>query len=373
MRARGEDARNGQQASNDVEPPLAGETSAGEAPAASSESAGGRCAGRAVADVRRDVQRAGEAVDSAGASAESVALDGAVHAAQRADVLRAARLQPALSLVSRHEHGRAELRADGLHKESSAAVGAQRGEPLFFGIIVEQARTAGLMSDEHFTVDGTLIEAWASLKSFQRKGEEPGGKPPPDDPGNPSVDFHGEKRSNETHESKTDPEAKLARKGKGKEAKLAYSQHALMENRNGLLVELQIASATGTAERDTAIAMLDDYLPGTSRITLGGDKGYDTRDFIAKCQARNVTPHVAQNITERRSSAIDGRTTRHKGYSVSQVIRKRVEEIFGWTKTVANFRKTRFRGLERTQLASYLVGAAYNLMRMSRLLTPTPA
>jgi len=243
----------------------------------------------------------------------------------------------------------------------------------FFGIIVEQARAAGLISDEHFTVDGTLIEAWASLKSFQRKGEAPGGKPPPDDPGNPSVDFHGEKRSNETHESKTDPEAKLARKGKGKEAKLAYSQHALMENRNGLLVELQIASATGTAERDTAIAMLDDYLPGTSRITLGGDKGYDTRDFIAKCQARNVTPHVAQNITERRSSAIDGRTTRHKGYSVSQVIRKRVEEIFGWTKTVANFRKTRFRGLERTQLASYLVGAAYNLMRMSRLLTPTPA
>jgi transposase len=243
----------------------------------------------------------------------------------------------------------------------------------FFGIIVEQARAAGLMSDEHFTVDGTLIEAWASLKSFQRKDEQPGGKPPPDDPGNPSVDFHGEKRSNETHESKTDPEAKLARKGKGKEAKLAYSQHALMENRNGLLVELQIASATGTAERDTAIAMLDDYLPGTSRITLGGDKGYDTRDFIAKCQARNVTPHVAQNITERRSSAIDGRTTRHKGYSVSQVIRKRVEEIFGWTKTVANFRKTRFRGLERTQLASYLAGAAYNLMRMSRLLTPTPA
>jgi transposase len=243
----------------------------------------------------------------------------------------------------------------------------------FFGIIVEQARAAGLMSDEHFTVDGTLIEAWASLKSFQRKDQKPGDKPPPDDPGNPSVDFHGEKRSNETHESKTDPEAKLARKGKGKEAKLAYSQHALMENRNGLLVELQIASATGTAERDTAIAMLDDHLPGTSRITLGGDKGYDTRDFIDKCQARNVTPHVAQNITARRTSAIDGRTTRHKGYSVSQVIRKRVEEIFGWTKTVANFRKTRFRGLERTQLASYLVGAAYNLMRMSRLLTPTPA
>ena len=242
----------------------------------------------------------------------------------------------------------------------------------FFGAIVEQARAAGLMSDEHFTVDGTLIEAWASLKSFRRKDEKPGDKPP-DDPGNPAVDFHGEKRSNQTHESKTDPEARLARKGKGKEAKLAYSQHALMENRHGLLVELQIASANGTAERETAIAMIDDYLPGTERITLAGDKGYDTRDFIEQCKARNVTPHVAQNVSARRSSAIDGRTTRHPGYAISQVIRKRVEEIFGWLKTVANFRKTRFKGLERTQLASYLVGAAYNLMRMAKLLAPAPA
>jgi transposase len=243
----------------------------------------------------------------------------------------------------------------------------------FFGAIVEQARAAGLMSDEHFTVDGTLIEAWASLKSFQRKDEKPGDRPPPDDPGNPSVDFHGEKRSNETHESTTDPEAQLARKGKGKEAKLAYSQHALMENRHGLLVELQIAPANGTAERETAIAMLDDCLPGTARITLGGDKGYDTRDFIQQCKERNVTPHVAQNISARRSSAIDGRTTRHPGYAVSQVIRKRVEEIFGWTKTVGNFRKTRYRGLERTQLASYLVGAAYNLLRIAKLLAMAPA
>jgi transposase len=237
----------------------------------------------------------------------------------------------------------------------------------FFGAIVEQARVAGLMSDEHFTVDGTLIEAWASLKSFRRKDEKPGDKPPPDDPGNPAVDFHGEKRSNQTHESKTDPEARLARKGKGKEAKLA-SQHALMENRHGLLVELQIASANGTAEREAAIAMIDDYLPGAERLTLAGDKGYDTRDFIEQCRARNVTPHVAQNVSARRSSAIDGRTTRHPGYAVSQVIRKRVEEIFGWLKTVANFRKTRFKGLERTQLASYLVGAAYNLMRIAKLL-----
>jgi IS5 family transposase len=239
----------------------------------------------------------------------------------------------------------------------------------FFGTIVEQARAAGLMSDDHFTVDGTLIDAWASLKSFKRKEEKPGDQPPPDDPGNPSVDFHGEKRSNETHASKTDPESRLARKGRGKEAKLSYSQHALMENRNGLLVELQIAPATGTAERDIAIAMVDEYLPGTKRITLAGDKGYDTRGFIGNCHNRNITPHVARNEGPHRSSAIDGRTTRHPGYSVSQVIRKRIEEIFGWTKTVANFRKTRFRGLERTQLASYLVGAAYNLMRMAKLLT----
>jgi len=243
----------------------------------------------------------------------------------------------------------------------------------FFRAIVEQARAAGLMSDEHFTVDGTLIEAWASLKSFHRKDDKPGDRPPPDDPGNPTVDFHGEKRSNETHESKTDPEAQLARKGKGKEAKLAYSQHALMENRHGLLVELRIATANGTAERDMAISMLDDCLPGTERITLGGDKGYDTRDFIERCKERRVTPHVAQNISARRSSAIDGRTTRHPGYAVSQVIRKRVEEIFGWAKTVGNFRKTRYRGLRRTQLASYMVGAAYNLLRIAKLLAIEPA
>jgi IS5 family transposase len=224
------------------------------------------------------------------------------------------------------------------------------------------------MSDEHFTVDGTLIEAWASLKSFQRKDEDPKDRPPPDDKGNPTVDFHGEKRSNATHESKTDPEAKLARKGAGKEAKLSYQQHALMENRNGLLVELQVTEASGTAERETALAMVNDYVPGGHRITLGGDKGYDTRDFAERCQEMNVTPHVAQNTGRRGGSAIDGRTTRHPGYSISQRLRKRLEEIIGWTKTVANFRKTRFRGLHRTQLASYLVGAAYNLLRMANLL-----
>ena len=244
---------------------------------------------------------------------------------------------------------------------------------LFFGKVVEQARMAGLMSDEHFTVDGTLIEAWASLKSFRPKGEKPGDRPPPDDKGNPTVDFHGEKRSNETHESTTDPEARLARKGKGKEAKLCFAQHALMENRNGLLVELQITTATGTAEREAALSMVDESLPGEKRITLAGDKGYDTRGFVEECHEMNVTPHVAQNLERNGGSAIGGRTTRHPGYAVSQRIRKRVEEIFGWTKTVANFRRTRFRGLERTRLASYLVGTAYNLMRMARLLAPSPA
>jgi transposase len=238
----------------------------------------------------------------------------------------------------------------------------------FFLTIVAQARAAGLMSDEHFTVDGTLIEAWASLKSFRKKDEKPDDRPPPDDPGNPTVDFHKEKRSNATHQSTTDPDAKLARKGKGKEAKLSYSQHALMENRHGLLVDLRIAEANGTAERDLALEMVGDRLPGTKRITLGGDKGYDTKDFVEECAWRNVTPHVAQNIAENRGSAIDDRTTRHPGYSISQRIRKRVEEIFGWTKTVANFRRTRFKGRERTELASYFVGAAYNLLRMGRLL-----
>ena len=237
----------------------------------------------------------------------------------------------------------------------------------FFHAVVDQARRAGLMSDEHFTVDGTLIEAWASLKSFRPKAEKPEDRDPPDDRGNPTVNFHGEQRRNDTHESTTDPDARLARKGTGKEAKLSYSQHALMENRNGLLVDLQIAEANGTAERDVALRMLDEALPGDQPITVGADKGYDTRHFVAESRARNVTPHVAQNLSGRRS-AIDGRTTRHHGYSVSQRIRKRVEEIFGWIKSVANFRRTRYRGLKRTQLASYFVGAAYNLFRIARLI-----
>ena len=237
----------------------------------------------------------------------------------------------------------------------------------FFHVVVEQARRAGLMSDEHFTVDGTLIEAWASLKSFRPKGEEPKDRDPPDDKGNPTVNFHGEKRSNATHESTTDPEARLARKGNGKEAKLSYSQHVLMENRNGLIVDVRMHEANGTAERDVALRMIDDALPGSHRVTLAGDKGYDTRAFVEALRERNVTPHIAQNCAGRRS-AIDQRTTRHPGYGISQRIRKRVEEVFGWMKTVATFRRTRFRGLARTELASYFTAAAYNLLRMARLL-----
>jgi transposase len=237
----------------------------------------------------------------------------------------------------------------------------------FFRLVVEQARAGRLMSSDHFTVDGTLIEACASLKSF--KSKDMSKRPPLDDPGNPTVDFHGEKRSNETHVSTTDPEAKLARKGKGKEAKLCFSAHALMENRNGLLVDLRVAEADGRAERDTALFMLADHKDPTRTITVACDKGYDTHDFVVDCRAINVVPHAAQNVHERKHSAIDRRTTRHPGYVISQRIRKRVEEIFGWCKTVGGLRRTRYRGQRRTQMAAYLVGAAYNLLRISRLAT----
>lgn len=237
----------------------------------------------------------------------------------------------------------------------------------FFQIVVQQAQSRHLTSDEHFTVDGTLIEAWASLKSFRRKDEKESGRTPPDDSGNPSVDFHGEKRSNETHASTTDPEARLARKGKGKEAKLAFSAHALMENRNGLLIDFLVEEANGHAEVDAALSMLDSALAGQRQITVGGDKGYDSQTFVEGCRVRNATPHVAQNITKHRSSRIDHRTTRHPGYAISQRIRKRVEEIFGWMKSVGGFRKTRFKGIRRTRLTGHLVAAAYNLLRISKL------
>jgi transposase len=241
----------------------------------------------------------------------------------------------------------------------------------FFAVVVEKAQASGLMSREHFTVDGTLIQAWASLKSFRRKNDdEP--RPGAGSPSNRWVDFHGEKRCNETHESKTDPEAKLMRKGKGKEAKLCFSAHALMENRNGLLVDLRVAEANGYAERKVALQMLDESLPGQRRLTLGADKNYDSRDFVRQCRDRRITPHVTQWDSPHHGSAIDRRTAAHPGYTISQRIRRRVEEIFGWAKTVGQFARTRLRGIARTQYTAYLVGAAYNLLRMARLLPSPP-
>lgn len=240
---------------------------------------------------------------------------------------------------------------------------------LFFDGVVRQARERRLMSADHFTVDGTLIEAWASLKSFRPKGKKTGDEPPPDDPGNPTVNFHGERRSNETHASTTDPEAKLARKGNGKEAKLCFSGHVLMENRNGLCVDISIAAATGTAEREEAMALVGRAHDRGIRVTtLGADKGYDVASFTSTLQSVGVTPHVAQHTKGRRSS-IDGRTTRHPGYAVSQRCRKKVEEIFGWMKVIGGLRKTRYRGVERTGLWAYLVGTAYNLIRIAKLET----
>jgi transposase len=234
----------------------------------------------------------------------------------------------------------------------------------FLAQVVELARDKGLVSDEHFTVDGTLLEAWASVKSYQRK--EGKKTPPPEDPGNPTVDFHGEKRSNQTHESKTDPEAKLARKGAGKEAKLSYSGNLLVENRNGLIVDAMAWEANGTAERDTALLMLE-QIPGDGPVTVGGDKGFDTKDFVAECRHMGVTPHVAQNDGRRGGSALDRRTTRHEGYRISQRKRKRIEECFGWLKTIALLRKVRHRGLAKVDWVFAFACAAYNLVRLRKL------
>src|SRR5438445_8554508 len=236
----------------------------------------------------------------------------------------------------------------------------------FFQAVLQQARERNLLSDEHVTVDGTLLEAWASLKSFQRKDGKT--SVPPDDPGNATVDFHGQKRSNETHESKTDPDAKLARKGKGKEAKLSYNGNLLVENRNGLIVDTELFEANGTAERDAALVMLE-QIPGTKQVTVGGDKAYDTTDFVAECRNLRVTPHVAQNLERPGGSAIDGRTTRHPGHAISQRKRKRIEECFGWLKTIALMRKMRHRGVCKVDWIFTFACAAYNLVRMRNLAT----
>jgi transposase len=236
--------------------------------------------------------------------------------------------------------------------------------------VLEQARQGGLLSDEHFTVDGTLLEAWASHKSFRPK-EGSGKQQPPAEGGNATVDFHGEKRSNQSHESVSDPDARLARKGKGKEAKLSYGGHVLIENRNGLVVDTQVTVANGTAERDAALLMAE-QIPGVGRVTLGADKNYDTGEFVSELRRMKVTPHVAQN-TRGRASAIDARTTHHAGYQISQQKRKRVEESFGWMKTVGLLRKLRHRGLELVDWIFTFTAAAYNLVRIRNLVQQAAA
>jgi len=227
----------------------------------------------------------------------------------------------------------------------------------FLGSVVESASLRRLVSSDHFSVDGTLIEAWASMKSFKKKGDEGFSD------SNGWSDFRGEKRSNETHESKTDPESRLARKGNGREAKLCFNASGLMENRNGLLIKLEAGIANGSAERDAAVDQLQDLKPGS---TLGADRGYDTQTFVALARDAGITPHVAQ--VEHRKSAVDGRTTRHPGYAISLIKRRLIESCFGWIKTIGNFRRTRFRGVKKTDLAANLMAAAYNLVRMARLI-----
>ncbi len=262
--------------------------------------------------------------------------------------------------------------------KNRARLMAQDVAAAFFDAVLDEARRRRLLSDEHFTVDGTLLDSWASMKSFKPKagtdatddaGTDGGDVPPPTGGSggrNPEVDFHGQHRTNDTHASTTDPDARLLRKGKGKPAQLCVMGHVLMENRHGLVVDVLLTHATGTAERAAALTMLDRRPAPQRPGTLGADKAYDTQDFVADCRSRHITPHVTQNQRGRRS-AIDGRTTRHPGYAISQRIRKRVEEIFGWTKTVGGGRKLRYLGLDRNQFWAELTTATYNLVRMIKL------
>ncbi|MER8850149.1 IS5 family transposase [Mesorhizobium australicum] len=240
----------------------------------------------------------------------------------------------------------------------------------FLAAVLAQPKVTKLLSTDHFSVDGTLIEAWASMKSVKPKGGPSGGhgEPPADGGGrNADADFHGERRSNETHASTTDPDARLYRKGRGKEARLCFMGHGLMENRHGLLVEACLTLADGHAERVAALHMIEPRADRSRAITLGADKAYDAEDFVNELRSMKVTPHVAQN-TNGRCSAIDGRTTRHSGYAVSQRIRKRIEEAFGWIKTVAGQEKTKLRGRDRVGWAFTFAAAAYNLVRLPKLM-----
>ena len=233
----------------------------------------------------------------------------------------------------------------------------------FFAVVVAQAKLRRYVSSDHFSVDGTLLEAWASQKSFQPK-DGPSGPPLPGR--NAEVSFRGQRRANATHGSTTDPEARMARKSTGTAAKLSYTGHLLMEHRNALLVDIELSEATGYAERDTALEMLG-RLPATKRRrTLAGDKGYDTKDFVAELRDRGITPHLAPNTTRQRST-IDGRTTRHPGHATSQRIRKRIEEPFGWIKTIAGGRKLRYIGRQRNRAWFLMTAAVYNIIRITAL------
>lgn len=247
---------------------------------------------------------------------------------------------------------------------------AHRVSQRFFDAVVKLARRQGLLSDEHFTVDGTLIEAWASMKSFRPK-EEGNDRPPPDDPGNPTVDYRGQRRSNKTHASTTDPEARLYRKGWGMEARLSFSGHALMDNRKGLCVDTTVTPAGNRVEREAAKMML--ARQGRKHIkpkTLGGDKNYHSSEFVGHLRDRGIRPHLAQ-VRRRRTPGLDARTTRHVGYALSQRKRKRVEEIFGWMKTIGGLRKARVRGVAQVEQAMQFTLTAYNLLRISKL-CPAP-
>jgi transposase len=232
----------------------------------------------------------------------------------------------------------------------------------FFDAVLLHADTERLLSDEHFTVDGTLLEAWASQKSFRPRDQDP----PADSGGNPTVNFHGQRRTNATHQSTTDPDARLYKKARGREARLGYLGHILMEHRSGLIVKTMVTPADGHGERDAAVVMVE-RVPGRHRITVAADKGYDTRDLVAGLRAMHVTPHVAQHTTGRRS-AIDARTTRHAGYTISQQKRKRVEQGFGWMKTIGGLRKLRHRGGLLVGWIFTFTAAAYNIVRLRRLL-----
>lgn len=235
----------------------------------------------------------------------------------------------------------------------------------FFEAVLIHADTERLLSDEHFTVDGTLLEAWASQKSFRPRDQDP----PADGGGNPTVDFHGQRRTNATHQSTTDPDARLYKKARGREARLGYLGHVLMEHRSGLIVRATVTPADGHGERDAAVVMVE-RIPGRQRITVAADKGYDTRDFVAGLREMHATPHVAQHTTGRRS-AIDGRTTRHPGYAISQQKRKLVEQGFGWMKTIGGLRKLHHRGGPLVEWVFTFTAAVYNIVRMRRLLPAT--